>query len=271
MKSVLMRSPRIVSAWLALVATAAPALAQSDRPDDGPRLAPPLTAASPATLLPAAERSFSELFRQIGRDFRELPQREHLAWLGVGATLSLAGHRADGDVTRKLSTSAGVEAALDPGRVVGGVAAQLGGAVATYAVGRLTNRPGVTHLGSDLIRAGALAQAVTQGIKITARRTRPDGTSLSFPSGHTASAFASATVLERHYGWKAGVPAYALASYIGASRLSENRHYLSDVIFGATIGIVAARTVTIGHGATRFGLTPLVTPGGAGVALVKLH
>ncbi|MBI3262625.1 MAG: phosphatase PAP2 family protein, partial [Acidobacteria bacterium] len=192
-------------------------------------------------------------------------------WLGMGATLSLAVHRADGGLTRTLSTSAGVEAALDPGRVVGGMAAQLGGAVATYAVGRLTNRPSVTHIGSDLIRAGTLAQAMTQGIKLTARRTRPDGTSLSFPSGHTASAFATATVLERHYGWKAGVPAYALAAYIGASRLSENRHFLSDVIFGATVGIVAARTVTIGHGASRFAVTPFAVSGGAGVALVKLR
>lgn len=265
------RSTRVVIAWLALVVTASPALAQSDRPADSATLSPQLAAATRETRLPTPERAFSGLFREISRDFREIPQREHLVWLGVGAALSLASHRADGDVTRKLSASAGVEAALDPGRVVGGIAAQLGGAVVTYAVGRLTNRPGVTQLGGDLIRAGVLAQAMTQGIKIAARRTRPDGTSLSFPSGHTASAFATATVLERHYGWKAGVPAYALAAYIGASRLSENRHYLSDVIFGATIGIVAGRTVTIGHGSTRFALTPLVTPGGAGVALVKLH
>lgn len=148
---------------------------------------------------------------------------------------------------------------------------QLGGAVATYAIGRLTNRPGVTHIGGDLIRAGALAQVMTHGIKITTQRTRPDGTGLSFPSGHTASAFASATVVQRHYGWKAGVPAYALATFIGASRLSENRHYLSDVIFGATIGIVAGRTVTIGHGPYRFALAPLVTPGGAGIAFLQIR
>lgn len=271
MPSAFTRSTRIVIAWLAVVVTASPALAQSDRPADGPTLSPQLAAATQETRLPAPQRAFSSLFREIGHDFRDLPRREHLAWLGVGAALSLASHRADGDVTRTLSTSASVEAALDPGRVIGGVATQLGGAVVTYAVGRLTNRPGVTHLGSDLIRAGTLAQAMTQGIKIAARRTRPDGTSLSFPSGHTASAFATATVLERHYGWKAGAPAYALAAYIGASRLSENRHYLSDVIFGATIGIVAGRTVTIGHGATRFALTPMLTPGGAGIALLKLR
>jgi membrane-associated phospholipid phosphatase len=268
-KSIVTRRLRTVSAWLALVVAAAPAFAQADRPIPSAVPPPALTAASQQPPLPAAERSFFGLFRQIGRDLRDFPQREHLAWLGIGAGLSLAGHRADRNVTRTLSTSVGVQAALEPGRVVGGAMAQLAGAVATYGMGRLTNAPAVARLGSDLIRAGVLSQTLTQAVKLTARRTRPDGDSFSFPSGHTASAFASATVLERHYGWKAGVPAYAVASYIAASRLSENRHFLSDVIFGATIGIVAGRTVTIGHGASRFALAPLVTPRGAGVALVK--
>lgn len=251
-----------------LVLAAAPAVAQS-QPAEGSRPAQ-TTAASQELRLPAADRSFSRLFQQIGGDFRGLPERQRLVWLGIGAGLSLASHGADRDVTRTLASSAGVEAALDPGRVLGGVMAQLGGAAATYVVGRLTNHTGTAHIGSDLIRAQVLTQALTQSVKLTARRTRPDRTSLSFPSGHTASAFASATVLERHFGWKAGLPAYALATYVGASRLSENRHFLSDVIFGATVGIVAARTVTIGHGSSRFALTPLVTQGGAGVALVKV-
>lgn len=147
---------------------------------------------------------------------------------------------------------------------------QIGGSLLTYAAGRLADKPAIAHIGGDLVRSQLLAQGVTQAIKLSTRRTRPDGTALSFPSGHTASVFASATVLERHYGWKVGVPAYALATYVAASRLSENRHFLSDVIFGASIGIVAGRTVTIGHGASRFALMPLVTPGGAGVAFVRI-
>jgi len=210
------------------------------------------------------------LFRQIGRDFREFPQRDHLLWLGVGAAASLAGHPADGNVTRRLSGNADVEDAFEPGRLIGGAMVQMGGSLVTYAVGRLAAKPAIAHLGSDLVRSQVLAQGVTQGIKLATRRTRPDGTSLSFPSGHTASAFASATVLEQHYGWKVGLPAFGLATYVATSRLSEKRHFLSDVIFGAGIGIVAGRTVTIGHGASRFALTPLFAPGGAGVAFVKI-
>lgn len=163
-----------------------------------------------------------------------------------------------------------VEDVLDPGAVAGSAMVQLGGSLLTYAVGRVVRQREITHLGADLVRAQVLTQAITQGIKFTTRRTRPDGSGLSFPSGHTAGAFASATVLQRHYGWKIGAPAYALAGYVAASRLSDNRHYLSDVVFGATIGVLAGRTVTIGHGAARFAMIPMVVRGGAGVSLVSI-
>jgi membrane-associated phospholipid phosphatase len=99
--------------------------------------------------------------------------------------------------------------------------------------------------------------------KESTRRSRPEGAGFSFPSGHTTVTFASATVLQRHFGWKAGLPAYAVASYVAASRVEMKRHYLSDVAFGAALGIVAGRTVPIGHGhALR--LTPMASPSGAG-------
>jgi membrane-associated phospholipid phosphatase len=43
--------------------------------------------------------------------------------------------------------------------------------------------------------------------------------------------------------WKVGVPSYALAGLVGASRLSQNKHYLSDVVAGATLGYIVGRTV----------------------------
>jgi membrane-associated phospholipid phosphatase len=77
--------------------------------------------------------------------------------------------------------------------------------------------------------------------------------------------FASATVLQRHVGWKAGIPAYAVASYVALSRVQMQKHYLSDVAFGAALGILAARTVTIGHG-QGLQMAPLAAAGGAGVS-----
>jgi membrane-associated phospholipid phosphatase len=72
-------------------------------------------------------------------------------------------------------------------------------------------------------------------------------------------------VLQRHLGWKAGIPAYAVASYVAASRIQGQRHYFSDVAFGAAVGMVAGRTVTIGRGDARFAVSPAAAPGGAAV------
>jgi len=104
-------------------------------------------------------------------------------------------------------------------------------------------------------------------VKMSVRRGRPDGTQFSFPSGHTSVSFASATVLQRHFGWKAGVPAYAMASYVAASRIHDKRHFLSDVAFGAAVGIVSGWTVTMGHGDAKMTMTPVAAPGGAGLSL----
>ena len=127
------------------------------------------------------------------------------------------------------------------------------------------------RLGGDLIRAQLMAELMTTGIKQSVRRSRPEGSGFSFPSGHTAVTFASATVIQRHFGWKVGIPAYAVATYVAASRVQMKRHYLSDVVFGATIGIVAGRTVAIGRN-REWMLTPIApysgTGGGAGFTFV---
>jgi membrane-associated phospholipid phosphatase len=86
----------------------------------------------------------------------------------------------------------------------------------------------------------------------------------AFPSGHAADTFAFATALERHLGWKGAVPAYIFASYVAISRLPDNRHYLSDMVFGATVGIIAGRTVTR-HGRPF----PVTVAGGAEVMYVR--
>ena len=80
-----------------------------------------------------------------------------------------------------------------------------------------------------------------QGIKHTSHEKRPDGSdNNSFPSGHTATAFMTATMLAKEYDntWvKAG--AYTLATTTGLMRVANNKHWLSDVMTGAGIGIIS--------------------------------
>jgi len=162
------------------------------------------------------------------------------------------------------------QSAFSIGNIGGGLYAQVGAGVGTYVLGRATHKPQVVQLGGDLIRAQIVSQVFVQGIKFAAERQRPDGSnSLSFPSGHAASAFATATVLQEHFGWKAGVPAYAFASFVGASRMAANKHYLSDVLVGAGIGIAAGRTVTFHLAGEKFALGAAPTQGGAMVTFTR--
>lgn len=200
-------------------------------------------------------------------DLRHLPSWQNVSWLGAGLAAAAVTHAADTKVTNGFSSAK--TQTFKPGRVVGGTPLELGAAFAAYAIGRATDKPRVMNVGSDLIRAQILAELVTTGIKQSVRRRRPDGSSLSFPSGHTAVTFASATVLQKHFGWKVGVPAYAVASYVAASRVQTKRHYLSDVAFGATVGIVAGRTVTIGGG-HKLMVTPTASLDGGGIAFTWL-
>lgn len=89
----------------------------------------------------------------------------------------------------------------------------------------------------------ALMTGVVQGLKNTTNVTRPDGSdNHSFPSGHTATAFMTATMLNKEYGYKSpwvGIGAYSVATATGLMRMANNKHWLSDVMVGAGIGIMA--------------------------------
>lgn len=201
------------------------------------------------------------------RDFTHLASKDTAAVLAIGAVGALYGSRGDRSTSRILSQSPTLDSIMEPGETIGGARLQLVGALATYGVGRITKSRRVSAIGGDLLRAQLLSQTLTAGIKMSVRRTRPDGTMFSFPSGHSSVTFASATVLHRHLGPKVGIPAYAVATYVAASRIQERRHFLSDVAFGAAVGIAAGRTVTIGRGERRFALAPAPVPGGMALSL----
>lgn len=81
--------------------------------------------------------------------------------------------------------------------------------------------------------AGGLAELG----KALVHEQRPDNSdNNSFPSGHTALAFSSATTLYRRYGWQMGFPAYAVAALTGSARVAARKHHWYDVAAGAAIG-----------------------------------
>lgn len=82
-------------------------------------------------------------------------------------------------------------------------------------------------------------QAAIHGMKQAVGRKRPNENSWnSFPSGHTGAAFSGAAFLQSRYGAEWGIPAYAAATFVGASRIHGNRHYAGDVVAGAGIAFL---------------------------------
>jgi hypothetical protein len=213
---------------------------------------------------------FTGLFSATLSDLKNLPSKETAVILGIGGAAAAAFHPADQQVTSRFH-STGLEETFEAGAVMGGLPAQLGAAFATYGLGRAFKNDCVAAVGGELVQAQLISQLLTYGIKGTVQRSRPEGGGFSFPSGHTTAAFASATVLQRHFGWKVGLPAYGAATYVAASRVQGRRHYLSDVAFGAALGVVAGRTVSMGGHKMEFG--PVATELGpaAGFTLIGKH
>lgn len=153
-------------------------------------------------------------------------------------------------------------------RTLGRTEVGLGLAGATYLIGSAVGSSGAARIGVRSMESLVASQILTNFFKITLGRARPDSglddpdfrafsfntDRWSFPSGHTSSAFAlAATVsseLRDSAPWVAFV-AYPFATYIGISRVLDERHWLTDTVAGAAVGIFSARLIGRAHGRSR--------------------
>lgn len=113
--------------------------------------------------------------------------------------------------------------------------------LALKAVGVESRSSWKKMLTADAFSIG-LITAVTRAIKPVAKEERPDGSNHhSFPSGHTATAFMCATMLQKEYGHLSpwiGFSAYSVATATGVMRMMNNKHWMSDILAGAGMGIM---------------------------------
>lgn len=117
--------------------------------------------------------------------------------------------------------------------------------VAGY-LGLCATKAKAKHTVPERIVVGVVAYismaALTNGLKYTIREPRPDSSSRnSFPSGHTATAFTGAELVRAEYGWGYGLAAYTVATGVAFMRMYNGRHWLTDVLAGASVGIISAR------------------------------
>ncbi len=283
--------PEVLNLIVAITLIAAPATAQ----DNDPRVQPGDVAPNPPLIrlseLPVTrERLFAQkpvepahtgikaLVFETGSDFKAFPQRRS-TWtiLAIGGAAAAAVYPADDEANAQIVGSDALGRFFAPGKWIGNFSVQVGAASALYIVGRYvlprtqgeakTNR--VSHLGFDMLRALVVSQVLTQGIKVSVRRDRPTGECCAFPSGHSSATFATASVLERHFGYRGSWPMFVVASYVAMSRMHDNRHFLSDVVFGASLGIATGWTVVGRHGRSSYALMPVPVRGGVMVSLSR--
>lgn len=237
--------------------------------DQGVRPAGDITPGTTRLDAPQAD-GFWAPFKSVPGDFGRLMSMDTLKLVGIVGAGALAASRWDDEGIEEAQEHFGPTSRFTAGNIGGGFLLQAGASFGVYTLARLTHNEKMSAAGSDLVRAHILSQGVVQVGKMLTQRPRPDGSNNhSLPSGHTASAFATASVLQRHFGWKVGVPAYGFGAYVAASRMSANKHNLSDVLMGAAIGIAAGHSVTLGVGRTRFDMGFAPTVGGAAITFTK--
>ena len=100
---------------------------------------------------------------------------------------------------------------------------------------------GLTDRTIEFLWSFAAIGALGYGTRAIVNSPRPDGSnSHSFPSGHACISFAGAELVRMEYGWGCGAGAYAVATGVCVLRLYNNEHWLSDLMFGAGVGILSA-------------------------------
>lgn len=185
--------------------------------------------------------------------------------------------------TRQLTGIPGTFASA--GNVVGNGVVLYAAGGATFAAGKLLGSPTVARTALRSLEALLLADALVTPFKVVVGRRRPMGADPdpnqfrgfsfaheynSFPSGHTAHLFAIASTLSRELRSEAPwLPfvVYPLAGLVGSSRLVGRKHWLTDVVAGATAGLFASQLVGRLHAGQPLGLpaTPFLSASGEGV------
>ena len=226
---------------------------------EAPESAPSTSESAPDLQLSPKDTEFGErsaraekfTFKELPRDLGLSMKESFWGWgslafaLGVGMTAGL--HSVDDDLQNSFEPNALfgetgndiIGWTLSP-YTIGGVS------LITWIVAGNTNHPKLALTSRALTEALILSLGIDVIAKVSFRRERPDGGNFGFPSAHATAAFTAAGVLTTFYGWKAGVPSYALATLVSVSRVDSYNHFLTDVVFGAVLGSV------IGIGTAKF-------------------
>jgi hypothetical protein len=149
----------------------------------------------------------------------------------------------DSGPIRKSLDGPGCSVPLEIGNFSGSGWGVGGMGLLTLSYGKMSGNQGFEDLGSDLAVSFLVTSALTISLKYGIDRKRPNGAPYSMPSGHTSGAFSSVPVIWHHLGWQTGLAFGSISTLTALARIEDNKHYTSDVVAGATLGLVVGRLV----------------------------
>lgn len=135
----------------------------------------------------------------------------------------------------------------DAANALGSPILDAGVSLAWYYIGYQAQDYRTYSVGKTLISAYLINGASTLTLRLATNAHGPGDARYNWPSGHTSCTFTLAAVLDHSYGPVVGVPMYVFAGWVGFERIDDRQHKLSDVVFGAVLGLVVGHSVAAGH------------------------
>lgn len=123
----------------------------------------------------------------------------------------------------------------------------------------------------QFLRSNAVSLVLNTALRVGFNETewgeRPNGNQYAFPSGHAAFVTSSAAFLQDRFGWKYGLPAYALVGYVSYVRVDTDHHHWRDIIAGVALSAGVSRLFVTPHDATH--IAPIIGPDWLGLRIER--
>ena len=202
-------------------------------------------------LLESATFNIEDWPRRIIADSKETflrPGNMTALLLAGGASIAMHSSGADKELAENFDNPRVFHGFTDESiNIIGSPWTHLGVSSLWYAMSAKNQDEFNKQRAGAMIRSLGVTSAITMTLKAIRDNESPNGKKWAWPSGHTASSFTVASVLDEFYGPRVGIPAYAGACVVGYRMIDSGDHWGSDVIFGATLGWVVGHTFAGKH------------------------
>jgi len=191
-----------------------------------------------------------DLPQSLGRGFKHAyanPTNLIILATAFGAD-RIVRHNLDDEVRDKLrDNDTSLAETGDFGSIVGNPALHFGLAGAWYLASVHGQNDTQYAKSRTMLEALLVTDLSTALLKVSMDDESPNDEEWGWPSGHASSSMCFASVMHAYYGWRVGLPLYLLAGYSVATRLDDQEHDLSDVVFGTVLGLVVGHSVVHGE------------------------